>query len=227
MRYYIPDNLSLKELIELNHQNEFDWKNYNITMNRNTTLEFIEHYIDKPWDWVQLSKNPNLTPDFVAKHIDRPWEFGKYGLSSNRIVTPEFVEKFINKNWDWGYEGLGSNIKNIPFEFYEKHNIKYAYVFSHYITLDKVDKYINEVKWKFGAPGLSNNPNLTLKFIEKYIDKPWEWGEFGLSNHPIMTIDFFEKHKTKPWDERCITKLFIKETWPEYYDGQIKWGFSL
>lgn len=202
------NKLSLQELIELNEEDEFDWKNVFVCISPNITLEFIEKYIDKPWDWTRVSVNPNLTPEFVAKHIDRDWDF-KNGLSINRSVTAEFVEKFIDSDWDWSE--LAYN-KTIPFEFYVKHNIKYAYVFSRRINVENVDKYMDKVKWNFGVGGLSNNPNLTLEFIEKYIDKRWDWGCYGLSNHPIITIDFVKKHKKKPWDRDSIATLFKQET---------------
>ena len=32
-----------------------------------------------------------------------------------------------------------------------------------------------------GENGDSQNPAITLKFIEKHIDKPWNWGKDGLS----------------------------------------------
>jgi hypothetical protein len=55
------NKLSLQELIELNEQEEFNWKNVFVCTSPNITLEFIEKYIDKPWDWSRLSVNPNLT----------------------------------------------------------------------------------------------------------------------------------------------------------------------
>ena len=47
---------------------------------------------------------------------------------------------------------------------------------------------------------MSNNPSVTLEFIEKHIDKPWDWGSTGLSINPSITLEFIEKHIDKPWD---------------------------
>lgn len=47
------------------------------------------------------------------------------------------------------------------------------------------------------------NKNITLEFIEKYIDKEWDWREISML--PILTKEFIEKYPNKPWDWDGIT----------------------
>jgi len=44
---------------------------------------------------------------------------------------------------------------------------------------------------------LSSNPNLTLSFITKHLDKNWNW--FKLSKNPVITSKFIDMHPTLPW----------------------------
>ena len=157
--------------------------------NENLTLEFLEHYIDKPWVWGKngLSKNPIITPEFIEKYIDKLWDWGM--LSKNPNITPEFVEKHIDKPWNWGMEALSCNA-NITPEFIEKHI---------------------ENPWEWGRWGLSNNSNVTPEFIEKYIDKPWGWGR--LFENPNITPEFREKHS----DKYCELKMY-KEKMEAVYE---------
>jgi hypothetical protein len=43
-----------------------------------------------------------------------------------------------------------------------------------------VQKIYEPWVWHF----LSRNPNITIEFIDCYIDQPWNWGSFGLSSNP-------------------------------------------
>ena len=67
--------------------------------------------------------------------------------------------------------------------------------------------------------GISMNPNITIQFIEKYIEtgigflyliiqislwnllksiqKPWDW--WSISENPNITMEIIEKHPKKPW----------------------------
>ena len=42
-----------------------------------------------------------------------------------------------------------------------------------------------------GDDGISDNPGMTIEFIEKYPDKPWDWD--SLSCNKCTTIEFIEK----------------------------------
>ena len=46
---------------------------------------------------------------------------------------------------------------------------------------------------------ISSNPNITLKFIEKYSDKPWYWEVDGISYNSNIILELIEKYPNKPW----------------------------
>ena len=43
-----------------------------------------------------------------------------------------------------------------------------------------------------GLDQISNNPNITMEFIEKYFDKPWDWD--WISRNPNITMEIIEKY---------------------------------
>ncbi len=55
-----------------------------------------------------------------------------------------------------------------------------------------IEKYINQ-DWNWG--GISNNPHITLEFVEKNMDKCWNiYGYNGLLSNPIITPEFMHKN---------------------------------
>jgi len=84
-----------------------------------------------------------------------------------------FINKYPNANWQYLY--LSSN----------------PCITIEYILLNK-DK-----KWDWNEIFL-RNPNISIKIIEKYIDKTnWGWGLYELSKNPNITVEFIEKHIDK------------------------------
>ena len=86
-------------------------------------------------------------------------------------------------------------------------------------TLQKILGQYSNKRWNWGKEGLSNNPNITPKFVEKHPYKPWDWGNQGLSSNPSITPEFVEKHLDKPWNwgnqglssNPSITLEFVKK----------------
>ncbi len=53
-----------------------------------------------------------------------------------------------------------------------------------------LEKYPAKQSWNWFS--ISRNPNITMEFIEKHLDKPWDW--YGISCNPNITIKDIEKH---------------------------------
>ena len=51
---------------------------------------------------------------------------------------------------------------------------------------------------------LSENPNISCKFIEAYISKPWVWSK--LSRNPNITWEFIEQHLDKDWNWQRLSE---------------------
>lgn len=128
-----------------------------LSQNNNLTLEFVEKHLDELWSWRHLSGFLPLTIEFVERHLDKAWNYGCIGFSANPSVTLEFIEHFPSQYWDYGYYGLSRNL-TITEEFIESHLERY-YSKNRDPTTDWV--------WHI----LPLNPNLSLEFIDKYIDE--------------------------------------------------------
>ena len=79
-------------------------------------------------------------------------------------------------------------------------------------------KYTDKLDWDY----ISRNPNISMRIIEKYSDKPWNWSY--ISWNPNIAMEFIEKHPNKPWDWYGISRdtfnyekeLFIEKRMKEY-----------
>ena len=72
--------------------------------------------------------------------------------------------------------------------------------------LDYFEKNVNNVcdnfDWRWRL--FSQNPNLTLAFVEKNIDEDWDWKE--LSRKVFLTNDFINKYHYKPFSWILVTQ---------------------
>ena len=57
---------------------------------------------------------------------------------------------------------------------------------------------------------ISYNPNLTIEFIEKHINKNWDWNN-GIFNHSFKKI--YEKEFLKLQNFKMIEEELIQKTW--------------
>ena len=51
---------------------------------------------------------------------------------------------------------------------------------------------------------LSENPNITMDFVERHLDKPWNWN--WLSENQHITMDFIERHPDNPWNWEWLSE---------------------
>ena len=65
--------------------------------------------------------------------------------------------------------------------------------------MEIIEKYPNK-PWDWEI--ISENPNLTMEFIEKY--PTWDWEI--ISENPNLTMEFIEKYPNKPWNWRFISR---------------------
>ena len=69
-----------------------------------------------------------------------------------------------------------------------------------YEIIENGKKKTYYTNWDWGEKGLSSNPSISLKLLEKFPDKPWNWGEKGLSSNPSITLEMLERFEDKPWN---------------------------
>ena len=85
---------------------------------------------------------------------------------------------------------------------YIKFDYFYMYIIATNAMLqDYIDNCVDELlsaknaKWNWRL--LSQNPSISLKIIEKNIEKPWEWS--FLSKHPNITWEFIKNNINLDW----------------------------
>lgn len=161
------------------------------------TPEFIERHLDK-WNWFSLSANKSISLDFIKGH-DYNWSWS--GVSHNPNVTPEFVDLYGNKDWSW--ISLSDNSKFVSLlsiDFVERYIDKWEWTdLSLHLSVDFIEHFEDRMDWH----KVSQNPNLTLEFIENNITKPWFFTY--LSANPVITIEFVNAHHECRWSSNWLS----------------------
>jgi hypothetical protein len=177
-----------------------DWHWDLISSNNALTIEMLETFPDKNWDWRRISSNKALTIEMLEKFPDKNWDW-RCGISSNKALTIEMLEKFPNKDWRFGQLGISHNQAltiEMLVKFPDKDwHFDYGggISFNSAFTIEMLEKFPDK-DWYFGlGGGLSSNKLFTLEMYEKFPDKNWEWVD--ISRNKNLTLKFIEKHINK------------------------------
>ena len=187
-----------------------EWNYYHLASNLNINMKIIERYHSyKNWNWTKLNSKVYLTKEFVEKYQNQlDW----YHLAKNPVLTQDLIIKYLPKiKQITKYKkfrinqsiSLNPNIFSKNFEETKNFILKYQDELLWYnmfinsgFTLEYLDYFLkNEIIKNIDWMSLSQNPNLTLDFIEKNINANWDWE--CLSDLPILTLDFIEKNLDK------------------------------
>lgn len=128
------------------------------------------------------------------KHSVWNWKL----LSSNPNLTETFIDRYQDK-LDWNNLFRNSCL-----------------------TVDLIEKYlINEtLQTKINWKRISENPNLTERFIEKYQNKV-DWKK--ISEHVCLTINFIEKYKEKLNWKKISNNPNLTINLIEKYKNKLNW----
>jgi len=134
-----------------------------ISSNPLMTMSYVEKHLKKSWDWEGLTENPSISLEYMEAHPEHPWDPVVYSFrKAGRFDWPPVVGSYAGRNpdgipcaWD------ASNVSLNDIETNMKWIIDEQMVFD--------DHESPRTIWE----QISANPNLTLAFIEKHIDKPW------------------------------------------------------
>lgn len=237
----VNKNISL-EFILKNKKEPFKWKWDMLLDNPNINLECIEKHLKKV-KWCMFGLSRIVTEEFHNRHPELKYIWGLGGMSNNPHISYEFVSMYPDKDWDYSMYGLSRN-KNMGIEYFKtlgtvlsdptlnegitieiieffKWRLSYT-ILSKYIDPEIVDHYISKgdtmKNWDFGIDGLSTNPRLTYKIVEKYPDRDWDYSSINidfvkwkpparkhkiwkeLSCNPYVTTEFISMHLDKPWN---------------------------
>lgn len=167
--------------------------------NGNIPIQAIIDNLDLPWDKEIILSRYDITPELLTKlpieHITvrdaynpalithilkHPEQYNVVSASTNPKITLSFIEQHIDIFLLYRNEWYLSNLARLPI-----------------VTLDFILKYRFLIDWDMVM--LSQNPNLTTKFLMEHLDWNWKWNY--ISKHPMITPEFIRTNgKTLPFD---------------------------
>lgn len=128
-----------------------------LSYSKDITINDVLENISLEWNWEILSRNPVIsTPDNIKTHISLPWKWGKWGISASPSLTEEFIEENFDLLCTDVDRCFGGSILN-----------------NSSVTIKNVELH-PEVDWDYRFNGLSSNPNVSIPYFLKNIDKNWD-----------------------------------------------------
>jgi hypothetical protein len=222
------DTLPLQYVLDYPEE-KWNWNNLSINIVA-TPKEFQEN-INLPWNFENLSSNTNINMKLVLDNINKDWNF--FSLSSNSAIKITDIEKNINLPWDYINISYNDNLTSSNIEFIIEHiNNGWSWErinINGIIKLSDLELYPQLTKTPNFYQHFSNNPNLTVEYIEENINKNWDWNSISnnrnftlydiiygivsnfkwnyryLSNNPNLTYDFIYENREKPWNWDAIS----------------------
>jgi len=188
----INPNTTIKIFEEQNKLGVLGFKNF--SYNSNLAIDFVKMHLDKEWDWSLVSANPNITMHDIENNPELPWEFKM--VQSNPNITLKYVEDKIPVRFlDTGY--LSSN-RRLSMQDIEDNHI-YPGLIHNYssvainpnLTIDFVKKHIDRFE-RDNFSDISRNPNITLQNILDNPELPWIF--YDICSNPNITMKMLEDH---------------------------------
>ncbi len=209
-----------------------------LSKNKNLKIRTVIENKDKMWIWKSVFENVQLDLDVMKKNPDIKWDY--HTMSKNRSVTQEMVIYYQNEKWD--FKELSRHIgwkivKILPDKPWDYYGISYGKrryweespsvdgEIKRCIECDITQEIIDEnpdIPWNYKA--LSDNPNITMKYIVDKIDKEWDFSIISMNIHFDMYYKQVIEEKKKDIDLRiCIyhSNMGIKE-WKEFFDSSME-----
>jgi hypothetical protein len=145
--------------------------------NPRITMAYVSKHPEKPWNPQALTSNPSISIAYMDQHPEYPWQpdeyhLRKYGGEEEIVECEDLIadEDAILPN-EW-------HCKNVSLAMIEKNMFMIDMLtLNGYDEVEEVD--LGSLVWHH----LTDNPNLTLEFLEKYYQKPWNC--FILANNPL------------------------------------------
>ena len=169
-----------------------------LSENPNMSLNDIEKYDDFNWNWSKIIKyNENITIEFVHKYIKKFKYKDLHYLSNKKNITMEDIENNPSFPWNYGKNGISSNPNlTLPFlqnNFFDKKNEFDIYTICSHPNFD-LEILKNNINIFNCMRGISANPNLTAKYINKNLNLE---GFNGKKYDLINFYYFSNNHLTK------------------------------
>jgi hypothetical protein len=184
---------------------EIDW--WHVSGHNNITIDIIEEYIDYI-DFDSVCHNDNMTFDFVKKYYDRfKNNFNWNKLSYHKNITMDNILEHIEYPWNFKYVTENHNFNISMINYYYINMIEYHinwFFISDYSSI-MMEDIENHLHYPWDWYQVSLNPNITIEFIIKYMDKyPLNFTRISMNKN--ITLDMIENNLDLPWEWEYIAK---------------------
>lgn len=192
---------------------EYNWSFFKLSYHPRFEFRWIDEYPDEQWDWYYISFNKKITLDILKKYSH------KYPSTHNLILNDSFdidwVEKF--SDWDWSFKYM-SSLKNVSLDWLMSFpNSSWDYqkiLLKSHLNKDLISFIISRGEsksWFF----ISRNKSFDINWVSSSNYKLCDWYN-GISNQPTLTIEWIQKYPEAPWNINKIieNKNIVIEDFP-------------
>jgi hypothetical protein len=185
---------------------------YHISNNPLMTMTYVNKHPDESWSWCGLTCNTAMSLAYIEAHPEKPWCPDEYDYRKSsgdwiphmlryceidaKAEPPcEFwnaanvMPADIEKHMPW----IDATVARGNYAYAEAYAEAQAYTEIQADALAYADAEAEEgrVTWK----QLSENPNLTLDFIDRYYKKPWSLPHLLHNPLPAAKTQFIKEYK--------------------------------
>lgn len=155
-----------------------------------------------------IDKHPQLTIKWIDLLSNQYYDlFKDLKLHKNENFEIDWVKRYPQNllSVDRKHLNVPCDHPKVTLEWFKLYGSKF-YLSSRYY--DSMRMYSDISSSNSGGRDIfSNNPNVTLEWLEEYPDRNWDWDK--LSNHPNLTFEWLKCFPTKPWNWELICKKKI------------------
>jgi hypothetical protein len=183
---------------------------YELSCNLTLSMDTVQKHPNIPWDWFALSRNPSVFRSLktIEKYPNMPWDIT--GIARNINILPCDLESLEG----WSFQDLSHNpnINDMTVESNISEDWDWENGLSDNpgLSLHFIEKYSSKMDWEC----LSYNPNLNWEFVKKNIDKKWSWS--WLSHNRMKKHPYFQHRQRE--NERLVTSICFDQTTSLLYD---------
>lgn len=191
-----------------------------ISLNKNITFKKVFEYPELDWNWECLSSNPSITMELVLLYLSR-WDWKR--LSANPGITIQDIKSNPSLPWDWKETCNNPNIRLKDIDEYNK-NI-YALVKNPGMSMEDLTILFGEkLKNKYISLYISENPNITLEFIELNPDIHFNYRCIEHLDLEKLKLNTLQHHTQMKYYRQ--SQLSIEETTIFWFSSMNKYKFQ-
>jgi len=169
-----------------------------------TWFEYVSSRAVTESHWRWICSNANFLPQFIVEYPQFLNHYIWKRISTLPQVSAAFMEAHPEFPWDWNIQHQGRIWNNVDFlqrhfdqldQSYMVRRAPLSFILQNFGPAPEPDNFwIN----------LTSNPHLTLRFIERNIERSWNWKWMSLMNY--LTPDFLLRYPNQNWDWTWLTK---------------------